>query len=109
MENLISEKELKELNKDELLAKSLELRSLAVEQDATIEDMNEQIEALTAEKEEAKSNKVYVTSGKVKYLVQIPSFRLNGQVYGVKDLKESDELVKKVLSKKNQQVLAAVK
>lgn len=107
-ENLISEKDLKALNKEELLAKAIELRALAVEQDATIEDMNQEIEVLTAEKEEAKSNVVYVTSGKAKYKVLAPAFRLGGQVYGVKDLKESAALVEKVLKKKNQQILAAV-
>lgn len=108
MENLISEKDLKSLNKEELVAKAVELRSLALEQSETIEDMQEQIEVLAAEKQEAKSNVAYVTNGKVKYRVLAPSFRLGGQVYGVADLKESADLVKKVLEKKNQQILAAV-
>jgi hypothetical protein len=102
---LITEKELKAQDAKELLVSAIELRKLAEEQGATIDDMNETIEELAAEKTEAKSDAVYITSNKKKYLVLAPKFRLDGQVYGVRDLKENAGLVEKVLKKNNQQIL----
>jgi hypothetical protein len=109
MENLISVKELAALNKEDLLKKATELHALATEQNATIADMNEQMEVLAAEKEEAKSNTIFITYGKKRYKVLASVFMLKGMRYSASDLKENETLVKEVLEVKNQQILTATK